>query len=358
MGVKIIAEAGSNHNGSLELAYNLIDIALLSEADFVKFQIIDTENLYVPYYWDGKNQIENKVYERRLKEELTFDDWKKVHAYAEEKGIPFTASVFSTQGVDFLHEIGVPFIKLASSDLNNLSLVEYIAKKNIPLVISTGMASLEEIEETCKTYLNFGEIQNLTILHCVSVYPCSLENTNLSKITALKSNFNCEIGFSDHTLSSHAACASIALGAKIIEKHFTIDKSLDGFDHLYASNPEEFKSYINEIRAIERSIQSSVNSDSSVDSITKVRARRGIYFNKPMIKGDIVKIEDIVFLRPSTKLSPPDLVDVIGKEIGENVRAFEAFILEKERIIPDTTQTWKSANSFWVNEMKEKKIEN
>jgi sialic acid synthase SpsE len=359
MSVKIIAEAGSNHNGNIELAFKLVDIALESGADYVKFQIIDTENLYVPYYWDGESKIENKVFERRLKEELSFDEWRKVYSYAKNVGIPFTASVFSEQGVDFLCELGVPFIKLASSDLNNLSLINYIGKKNIPLILSTGMSSTEEVQMAYQAFLKYGNVNNLTILHCVSVYPCSLENTNLYKINILKECFDCNIGFSDHTLSSHAACASIALGVNIIEKHFTIDKSLDGFDHLYASDPKEFKSYIKDIRAIEKSIINGFsNSGLSADSITKIRARRGLYFKRFMNKGETIKLEDIVFLRPTTTLSPPDIDIVIGKIIGEDVRPFEPFILENNKVIPDYSHAWKNANSYWLDEMKEKKMKN
>lgn len=151
----IIAEAGTNHNGNIELAYKLVDIAKESGADYVKFQLINPDNLYVPYYWDGDKKVENIVYKRRQSESLSFDDWVKVYKYSKNRGIVFTASVFDEEGVDFLIELGVPFIKLASSDLNNKNLIQYIAKKNISLMISTGMASLEEIKYSVDAYTEF-----------------------------------------------------------------------------------------------------------------------------------------------------------------------------------------------------------
>lgn len=355
MSLKIIAEAGSNHNGKIDLAYQLVDIAKNANADYVKFQLINPKTLYVPYYWDGEEKVNNMVFQRRNKECLSYDEWRLVYKYSEEKGIKFTASVFDIESVDFLVELGVPFIKLASSDLNNKALISYIAKKGVPLIISTGMANIDEIKASVETYTTYGDIENLTVLHCVSVYPCALENTLLHKINLFKKELNCNIGFSDHTLNSKAAIAATVLGVKFVEKHYTLDKSMDGFDHLYASDPEEFKEYVKDLRLIEQSLNSSVSA-STGEEVTKVRARRGVYLNKPLKKGDVISENDLVALRPTNELNPFELDKLIGIKLAEDIREYEPMKLKDSLLFPDENSSWKSANNYWKNEMKEKKM--
>lgn len=356
MKVKIIAEAGTNHNGKLSLAFKLVDNALAAKADYVKFQIINPESLYVPYYWDQGSKIENIVYKRRVSESLTQDEWKKVKDYATKVGIEFTASIFDTDGVDFLIELGVPFIKLASSDLNNVNLIKYISTKNIPLIISTGMASIDEIRTSVNAFLENGKKLNLSILHCVSVYPCELENTKLYRIDELKENFDCEIGFSDHTINSKAACTAIAKGIKFVEKHFTIDQSMDGFDHKYASNPKEFKTYVSDVRAIEMSLVKNVSETVSGEDITKIRARRGLYLKKSIKKGETIIEDNLIALRPSNNFNPHDKHKLIGVIAGEDINEFESISLNNSTAFRDSKLSWKEADKYWVNEMKEKKM--
>ena len=356
MGVKIIAEAGSNHNGNIDLAYMLVDEACKARADYVKFQIINPDSLYVPYYWDGINKVENIVHKRRSQEALTYDEWRKVQKFARDKGIEFTASVFDKTGVDFLVEIKVPFIKLASSDLNNVELIEYIASKDVPLIISTGMSSLEEIKKSVNVYIDNGRKELIHVLHCVSIYPCKLEETSLNRIVELQSILHCPIGFSDHTLNSKSACVATSMGVSFIEKHFTIDKNLDGFDHKYASSPSELKEYIEDIRAIEKSIMNKIYSQSAREEVTKVRARRGLYLNKPLKKGDIITVEDLIALRPSNKFSPLDKEIMVGLELGEDVKEFQSMTITDNKVYADSDPTWKNANSYWIDEMKNKRM--
>jgi len=356
MKTKIIAEAGTNHNGDLKLAYKLVDIAFNSGADYVKFQIIDPDSLYVPYYWHNGIKVENIVHKRRLSEKLTFDEWRKVKCYADNIGIEFTASIFDVQGVDFLIELGVPFIKLASSDLNNIELITYISTKDVKLVISTGMASIDEIQQTIDVFLENGKHCNLVILHCVSVYPCELKNTNLKMIDVLKSSFNFPIGFSDHTLDSKAACVAVSKGVKFVEKHFTLDKSLDGFDHLYASGPIEFKEYVSNIRSIEKSLIGNESKLSSDENITKVRARRGLYFKTSVKKGDVINEENLIELRPANSLTPADKSKLIGMTAAENINEFESIKIINKKIFKDLNSAWIQANNYWVKEMKEKNM--
>lgn len=355
MSVKIIAEAGSNHNGDINLAYKLVDTASQSGADFVKFQIINPNTLYVPHYWEGNNKIENLVYERRRTEMLSYEEWEEVHAYSKKRNIEFTASVFDIEGIDFLKSLKVPFIKLASSDLNNKQLIQYISKSGIPLIISTGMASLKEVEASAKVFSEFNDLSNLNILHCVSVYPCKLENTMLHKIASLKKTINCDIGFSDHTLDSKAACIATSMGVSFLEKHFTIDTSMDGFDHKYASSPEEFKQYVKDIRAVEKSLNSETGLFEG-EQVTKIRARRGVYLNRNIKKGELIKKEDIIAVRPANNLNPFEMDTLIGLYAGEDIRDFEPMKLYDNKLFVDKDFSWKSANNYWSEEMKEKKM--
>ena len=356
MKTKIIAEAGSNHNGNLNLAYKLVDTAFNADADYVKFQIIDPDSLYVPYYWHNGKKVENIVYKRRLSETLTFDEWRKVKYYADNIGIEFTASIFDVKGVDFLIELGVPFIKLASSDLNNIELIKYISTKDVQLIISTGMASIDEIQQSIDVFLENGKKNNLVILHCISVYPCELKNTNLKMIDVLKSNFNFPIGFSDHTLDSKAASVAVSKGVKFVEKHFTIDKSLDGFDHLYASGPLEFKEYVSDIRSIEKSLIGNEIKLSSDENVTKVRARRGLYFKTSIKKGDIIREENLIELRPSNSLTPADKSKLVGMTAAEDINEFESIKTINRKIFKDSNSSWMEANNYWLKEMKDKNM--
>lgn len=354
MPVKIIAEAGTNHNGDFNTALKLVDVAQDAQADFIKFQIIDPDSLYVPFYWENGERVENIVHTRRKKESLSYDEWERVSEYANKKGISFSASVFDAKGVDFLKRIKAPFVKLASSDLNNIQLIEYIAKAAMPAIISTGMATLKEIKESVDTYLEYGNLGDLSVLHCVSVYPCTLDKTRLFQIDELKRELSCEIGFSDHTMNSTAACVALTKDISFIEKHFTIDKNLDGFDHKYASNPSEFREYVKDIRDVESTL--AMNDIKTGEEITKVRARRGLYLNRELKKGSVIKNTDIVALRPVNKLQPNDFSFLVGKVVGENLSEYHALKVYDDKVYLDENFDWRKAGEFWKNEMKEKKM--
>ena len=354
MPIKIIAEAGSNHNGDIKIAKTLVDKAVEAGADYVKFQIINPDTLYVPFYWDKNEKVQNPVHSRRKSESLTFNEWSNINDYALKKGIRFTASIFDEAGADFLKSINAPFIKLASSDLNNLPLIKYIAKLNIPTILSTGMANLEEIKLSVDTFKKYTTIDNLSLLHCVSVYPCKLEKTRLYQIDILKSEFNCKVGFSDHTMNSISACVAVTKGIHFVEKHFTLDKTMDGFDHKYASDLNEFKGYVSNIRSIERSLFE--REIKTGEEVTKVRARRGIYLNKALKKDDKILREHISIVRPSNGLNPKDIDRLEGLFVGEEIREFEALEICDNKVYPDKSFNWKNASTYWSNEMREKKM--
>ncbi len=355
MGVQIIAEAGSNHNGRIDYAYKLIDIAKEAGADVVKFQMINPENLYVPYYWNNGEKVVNEVYQRRMKEKLSYDDWKKIYNYCNDKNILFTASAFDKEGIDFLSDLNVPFIKLASSDLNNLELIKYLAEKDINTILSTGMADLAEIKASVDEFITYSSAELLKIMHCVSSYPCELSNAGLNKIDELKKNLPCEIGYSDHTQSSIAACIAISKGVNYLEKHFTFDKNLDGFDHKYAADPKEFKNYCKDIRDIENDLNNKKLVQPS-EKITAVRARRSVYLKRSKEKGEVITEDDLVLLRPAGILKPSDKIKLVGLSVGEDIRAFDSLLVNNEKVFKGDESTWRKANDFWLNEMKEKKM--
>lgn len=355
MSIQIIAEAGSNHNGNIDYAFQLVDIAKEAGADVVKFQLINPDELYVPYYWENENQVVNEVHQRRMKEKLDYDDWRRISEYCREKKILFSASAFDKEGVDFLFDLKVPFIKLASSDLNNLELIRYIAKKGISTILSTGMANLDEVKISVDEFTKYSDSNLLTVMHCVSSYPCKLSNAGLNKIDELRKILQCDLGYSDHTQSSIAACVAIEKGVTCIEKHFTLDKNLDGFDHKYAADLDEFKSYCQDIRDIEKDL----GSDQLVqegEKITAIRARRSVYLKRGIRKGELIQEDDLILLRPAGKLKPADKAKLIGLKAGEDLRPFESLQVSDESVFKDKDATWNKANEFWLQEMKEKKM--
>ena len=355
MSVQIIAEAGSNHNGNIDYAFRLVDIAKEAGADVVKFQLINPEELYVPFYWENNQKVVNQVYERRMKEKMDYDDWRKINDYCIEKEILFTASAFDEEGVDFLHELKVPFVKLASSDLNNIDLLRYVAQKGMNTIISTGMATLEEITLSFNEFIENSNSEKLSVMHCVSSYPCELSGAGLNKIDELKKHLPCNIGYSDHTQSSIAACVAVEKGVTCIEKHFTLDKNLDGFDHKYAANLEEFKGYCKDIRDIEQDMISNQFIQEN-EKITALRARRSVYLRRNIKKDQIIQEEDLILLRPAGKLKPVDKAKLIGLKAGEDLKAYESLVCLNGLVQKDKEATWDKANKFWLQEMKEKKM--
>jgi len=352
---KIIAEAGSNHNGKVELALKLVDVAVDAKADIVKFQMINPDSLYVPYYWRRGEKIPNPVHARRKSEVLSFDEWKRVANYAVEREILFTASAFDKEGVDFLISLNAPFIKISSSDLNNHGLLNYLASKKVPAIVSTGMGSEVEINAMIDIFKSNYSLEHLTVMHCVSIYPCPLSQTRIGQIDKLKESFNVSVGFSDHTQESIAACIAITKGVDYIEKHYTIDKTLDGFDHKYASSPEEFKKYVSDVREVETAMN--IESDNSKgENVTRVRARRGLYLSKPIKKGTPIQDKDVVALRPTNQLDPTQKKAVVAAKAGEDLREFEPLKLIGNLLYKDENANWEEAANYWEKEMQEKNM--
>jgi N,N'-diacetyllegionaminate synthase len=323
MSVHVIAEAGSNYNGSVDLAFKLNRVALDAGADSVKYQIIYSEGLYrTGIYAYGHYDIKD-VLRIRKEGELTDNEWLAVCTNARDIGISFSASVFDTRGLDLLMSFDPPYIKTASSDLNNLRFLREVAVRGKPMVVSTGMATLIEIERTVNELIKHGvSSEKLVLLHCVSSYPTELGDTNLAFLQILK-QFGTTIGFSDHTLSSEAACLAVALGATWIEKHFTTDHTLDGFDHKHAIEPLPFGDYIKAIRATENSLLPKHRKIGDAEAYTKQRARRGLYVASDLPAGHILANNDILIVRPENTISADQVDQVVGMQLIEPLKANE-----------------------------------
>ena len=333
----IIAEIGANHNGDMDLAKKMIDSAIECGCDAVKFQS-----------WNKKSLISNTGY----KQNTIFNDSKKKHFgsleemvdkyylrkeqhfelknYSKSKSIDFCSTPFSKEEVDLLNEVDVEFYKVASMDINNYPLLQYLAQFNKPILLSTGMANLGEIEKAVKIIENEGN-SKIVILHCVAIYPTENKDLNLKNITMLQNTFGYPVGFSDHSLGFVASLTSVALGACVIEKHFTTDKSLPGWDHEISSSPEEMKKIVESSKIIYQVLGNLKRTVSKNEEEKKKVFRRSIVLNKNLKAGDIIKEEDISLKRPGTGFSPDEIKFVIGKKLK---RDFEAdYLLTKDDII-------------------------
>lgn len=325
MSIHIIAEAGSNYNGSVELAKKLTRVAKAAGADSVKFQIINTSGLYkAGDYAFGHYDIKEV---RRIRDSgiLPDDSWREISEDASQQGIAFSASVFDTQGLDLLCKLNPPYIKLASCDLNNLRFLREVAARGHRMIVSTGMSTLADIEKTVGTLDKEGvNGDRLVLLHCVSAYPANLADTNLTFLQTLRSAFGTAVGFSDHTLSSEAAAVAIALGATWIEKHFTTDHTLDGFDHKHAMEPEPFAKYVQTLRDTVAALQPKVTKIGPAEEYTRQRARRGVYFSRDLPAGHCLCAADIEVVRPQSSIAADAADDVVGMILRHPVAAHSA----------------------------------
>lgn len=323
MKVHVIAEAGSNHNGSLELAFALNRVARDAEADSVKYQIIYTDGLYRPGDYAYGHYDMKEV--RRIRDEgaMTKAEWTEINNDAVALGIAFSASVFDTRGLQLLKKLSPPYVKIASCDLNNIRFLREVAEVGLPMIVSTGMSSLADIEKTVAALDRSGVGgQNLVLLHCVSAYPSKLEHTNLAFLATLRSAFGTAVGFSDHTITSEAACVAVALGATWIEKHFTTSCKLDGFDHKYALEPEGLKDYVASIRAVEQSMTPKVVKIGEAEAYTRQRARRGIYTARDLSAGTVLTHDDLLVVRPESQIPADEVDELVGMRLKEAVSAF------------------------------------
>jgi len=323
----IIAEIGANHNGDMQLAKKMIDAAIICGCDAVKFQSWNNKSLISKTgykqntvftgskkkHFGSLEQMVDKYY---LRKEQHFE----LKDYSISKGVDFCSTPFSKEEVDLLNELDVEFFKVASMDINNYPLLKYLAQFDKPILLSTGMANLGEIEKAVKIIEEEGN-SKIIILHCVAIYPPEDKDLNLKNISMLQNTFGYPVGFSDHTEGFAASLASVALGACIIEKHFTIDKDLPGWDHEISANPEEMKMIVKNSKKISDSLGQFKRIVSIAEEEKKKVFRRSIVINKNLKAGDIIKESDVELKRPGTGLAPDQINFVVGKKINKDFEA-------------------------------------
>jgi N-acetylneuraminate synthase/N,N'-diacetyllegionaminate synthase len=321
--VFVAAEIGINHNGDMQLAKDMILAAKEAGADAVKFQnyytedfILDKELSY-EYVSENKTVLETQ-YEMFKRYELSLEQLRELKNYADQIGIVFFSTPTSLRGLKDLQSIGVPLLKNGSDFLVNLELIAQMAQTGLPTVISTGMATLSEIDEAVRTFEMAGG-KDLIILHCISAYPTPASEVNLLKIKSLQSSFDYPIGFSDHTEGIVAAVGAVVLGACFIEKHFTLDKKLPGPDHHFSSDPVEMKALVEAIRFAEASLGTSKLTPTEKEAQGRVEFRLSCVASRDLEQGHVLKREDISFSRPATGLPPKNLSFLLGKQLKHSI---------------------------------------
>ena len=317
----IIAEAGSNHNRDIKLAYRLIDIAAAARADAVKFQTFSADKI--------ASKIDNSLtridfagmkslHELYAKIELPREWHKDLFEYAEEKQIAFLSTPFDEKAVEELHKLGVNAFKIASFEITHFPLLKIAAQTGKPVLLSTGMANLGEIEEAIQVLIENG-CNQVGLFHCGISYPMPPEEINLKAMETMATAFQCPVGYSDHSLDITIPIAAVARGAKLIEKHFTLDKTLPGPDHSFALDPEELKLMVESIKTVEKAIGSHAKGTTESEKIHKKRGRRSLFARKDINKGTIVNETMISVLRPASGLHPRHLKDIIGRKILRDI---------------------------------------
>ncbi len=318
----IIADIGANHNGDIELAKKMINELKNCGCDAAKFQSWTKDSLFAKGFYKEKSQFVDEKFGTLEEMVEKFSISKKDHItlkkYCDKKNITFCSSSFSFEEVDMLDELDVPFFKVASMDLNNLKFLEYIANKGKPIILSTGMGTLYEIDKAINTIFQTGN-NKVIILHCVSIYPPKDDILNLKNMLMLNESFGLPVGFSDHTIGTSIPLAAIALGAKIIEKHFTLDKTLPGWDHKVSANPEEMKVIVNEGKRIIKAKGNYTRFVSDDEIEQRKSYRRSAVAKKNLNKGQILTEDDIDFKRPGIGIKPDELKYIIGRMLKKNI---------------------------------------
>lgn len=327
----VIAEAGVNHNGDVGLAKRLIDAAAEAQADAVKFQTFRAERTIsrgapkAAYQLQTTGTGESQLgMVRRL--ELPAEAFRELQAHSRARGLVFLSTPFDEESVDLLDALGVPAFKIASGEVTNLLLVEYVARKGKPVLLSTGMSSLDEVAEAVQAIRRAGQ-GRLALLHCVSNYPARPADANLRAMRTLAEAFDVPVGYSDHTLGTEVALAAVALGACVLEKHLTLDKTLAGPDHRASATPQELAGLVRGVRTVESALGSGRKEPASSEREVAAVARRSLVAARDIGAGRTITEELIVLKRPGTGLAPAARAQLLGKRA-------------KVDIPTDTVLTW------------------
>ena len=318
--VIIIAEAGVNHNGEIKKALELVEVAANAGADYVKFQTFKTDlniskSAKKADYQEKNTGNSESQYEMVKKLELSFDDFLVIEKKCQELNIGFMSTGFDIPSIEFLDTLKPKFYKIPSGEITNKPYLEYVGNVAEKIILSTGMANIEEIKEAVNILEKSGvKKKNITILHCNTEYPTPYEDVNLLAMLHIKNEIGVEIGYSDHTLGIEVSIAAVALGATIIEKHFTLNRNLPGPDHIASLEPEELKAMISGIRNIELAISGNgIKEASESEKPNKLIARKSIHIKRKLKKEHVLVSEDLIMRRPGDGISPMEIDNVIGK---------------------------------------------
>ena len=326
MSVLIISEAGVNHNGSLDLALKMVDEAKRAGADIVKFQTAIPEKVISKYadkaeYQKKTTGNEESQLEMCKRIHLKLSDYDIIKKYCEEAEIEFLSTPFDLESIDYLEKLGMRLWKIPSGEITNLPYLIKIAKTGKPVIMSTGMSELNEVEEAVNVLKENGAGE-ITLLHCTTEYPAPFESVNLRAMNTLREKFGTKVGYSDHTVGFEAAVAAVVLGASVIEKHFTLNHNMEGPDHKASLEPEEFEVMVNNIRLIEKALGDGVKQPAEAEKKNIAIARKSIVAAKDIKKGEIFTEDNITVKRPGSGISPMKWFEVLGteavKDFGED----------------------------------------
>ena len=328
--VIIIAEAGVNHNGDLNLGFQLIDAAVAAGVDYVKFQTFKAENLVSKEAKKAAYQIENtqngseSQFDMLKKLELSHHQHEQLIAYCHQIGIQFFSTAFDLEFLDYLLQLGLTLVKIPSGEITNLPYLRKAASLFTEVILSTGMATLEDVKAAADVFLQAGiSKDNITVLHCNTEYPTPMQDVNLLAMHHIQKELGVKIGYSDHTLGIEVPTAAVALGACVIEKHFTLDKTMEGPDHKASLEPQELKNMVLAIRNIEKAISGSGFKEPSESEMKNLAiARKSIHIKKSLEKGHVLTNDDLEALRPGLGLSPMLWDEVVGKSIKHHLEAY------------------------------------
>ena len=328
--VIIIAEAGVNHNGDIKLAKKLIDVASEAKVDYVKFQSFKADKLVSPEAKKADYQIKNigdnddSQYQMLKQLELSSEDHLELISYCNSKKISFFSTAFDVDGVSYLSLLNLNVLKIPSGELTNFPYLKAIANTRLPVILSTGMANIEEIEKSINVLISNGTKKNLiTVLHCNTEYPTPMKDVNLKAMLTIKEKLGVSVGYSDHTIGIEVPIAAVAMGAQVIEKHFTLDRNMKGPDHKSSLEPLELKEMVKAIRNIEKAISGNGIKEASSSEKKNINiARKSIHLSIDLKSGSVITEKDIIPLRPGDGICAMNWEKVIGKKVNTDLEKF------------------------------------
>ena len=322
--ITIIAEAGVNHNGDLNTAYKLVDAAAEAGADYVKFQSFVAEKLVSKKALKAKYQTENigndDVHQFQMLKKVEMDEafHKEIMAYCKEKNIGFLSSPFDEDSIEFLYDLGLRLFKVPSGEITNLPYLQKLGKLKCAIILSTGMATMQEIEKALDVFKSAGlELKDITVLHCTTDYPTDFMDVNLEAMPAIGRELGVKVGYSDHTTGIEVPIAAAAKGAGVIEKHITLNKEMKGPDHKASLEPVEFKQMVEAVRNIEQAIGDGVKKPTESEIKNKSVVRKSIHINRDLEPGAKITKNDLIMLRPGDGISPMEYESIIGMKTAK-----------------------------------------